>query len=166
MDVKKNRTIHLIINANKPKVVNVPDVVGVSLRQAKSELERSGLFVGEIKYRPDMARNNVLEQRYKGNIINPGKSIKEGENIDLILGDGYKSMFTNTPNLKGLHLRDVKKQLPLSYLNLGKTYYNPSIKTFKDSIKAVVVKQYPKENVRTNMGSDIRIWLGLNNNKE
>jgi beta-lactam-binding protein with PASTA domain len=87
--VKKNRTIYYVINAVKPEIVKMPDVVGVSLRQATSILEAQGLKVGKLNYIPDIAKNNVLRQTYKGKDILKNTKIVKGATIDLYLGSGY-----------------------------------------------------------------------------
>jgi beta-lactam-binding protein with PASTA domain len=87
--VKENRTVYYVINAVKPEMVRMPDVVGVSLRQATSILEIQGLKVGKLTYIPDIAKNNVLRQTYKGKEIRKGAKIVKGAAIDLYLGSGY-----------------------------------------------------------------------------
>jgi eukaryotic-like serine/threonine-protein kinase len=64
--VKEKRTIFLTINAMNPERVSMPDVTGVSLRQARAIIETRGLEVGTLIYVPDIALNNVLRQQYKG----------------------------------------------------------------------------------------------------
>jgi beta-lactam-binding protein with PASTA domain len=87
--VKENRTIYFVINATLPEMVRMPDVVGVSLRHATSVIEAQGLKVGKLHYVPDIARNNVLRQTYKGKDIRKGAKIVKGASIDLYLGSGY-----------------------------------------------------------------------------
>jgi eukaryotic-like serine/threonine-protein kinase len=45
--VKENRTIFLTINAMNPERIAVPDVTGVSLRQARAIIETNGFEVGK-----------------------------------------------------------------------------------------------------------------------
>ncbi|MDR0713276.1 MAG: PASTA domain-containing protein [Bacteroidales bacterium] len=87
--VKENRTIYFVVNATLPEMVRMPDVVGVSLRHAESVIEAQGLKVGKLFYVPDIARNNVLRQTYKGKDIRKGVKIVKGASIDLYLGSGY-----------------------------------------------------------------------------
>jgi beta-lactam-binding protein with PASTA domain len=87
--VKENRTVYYVINAVKPEMVKMPDVVGVTLRQATSILETQGLKVGKLLYIPDIAKDNVLRQTYKGKEIRKGTKIVRGSEIDLHLGSGY-----------------------------------------------------------------------------
>ena len=65
-EVKKDRVIKLTINAHQTKMVKMPNLVGYSLRQAKTEILSSGLSVGKLAYREDIATNNVLDQFIKG----------------------------------------------------------------------------------------------------
>ncbi|MDR1667909.1 MAG: PASTA domain-containing protein [Bacteroidales bacterium] len=88
-DVKENRTIYFVVNATLPEMVRMPDVVGISLRHATSVIEAQGLKVGKLYYVPDIARNNVLRQTYKGKDIRKGAKIAKGAAIDLYLGSGY-----------------------------------------------------------------------------
>ena len=65
--VKENRTIFLTINAFNPEFISMPNVVGVSLRQATAIIETAGLKIGKLIYVPDIAKDNVLKQRLMGN---------------------------------------------------------------------------------------------------
>ncbi len=51
--VKENRTIYLTINASKPPMKPLPDLVGKSsYRNARMILENEGFQVGELIYKP------------------------------------------------------------------------------------------------------------------
>ena len=89
-NVKVNRTIFLTINAKKPVKIKMPNVVGVSLRQAEAILQREGLHLARKKYVPDMARDYVLRQQYKGKDIPTGTKVIKGSGIDLVLGTGNR----------------------------------------------------------------------------
>lgn len=86
--IKVHRTIFVTINAKKPLKVKMPNVVGVSLRQAEAILQRAGLHLGKKKYAPDMARDYVLHQQYRGKDIGIGVKVIKGSGIDLVLGTG------------------------------------------------------------------------------
>ena len=73
--VKKGRRVFVTINAFSVPRVPMPNVMGVSYRQAKVTLESSGLKVGKMIYRPDPMRNYVLGQRYQDNDIEDRKSV-------------------------------------------------------------------------------------------
>jgi eukaryotic-like serine/threonine-protein kinase len=162
--VKQNRRILLTINAKTPKKVEMPNVVGVTLRQAKANLDLQGLIVGNLIFVPDIAVNNVLEQRYKGKNIDPGKLIPKGSRVDLILGRGMQNEKTGLPLLIGLNQSDSRGRLIDASLNLGQVKYDETIKDYKDSLNAMVYSQYPaySESNSISFGARVDIWLTLN----
>ena len=85
-EVKKDRVIKLTINAHQTKMVKMPNLVGYSLRQAKTEILSSGLSVGKLAYREDIATNNVLDQFIKGRYVAPGTEVEAETPVDLLLG--------------------------------------------------------------------------------
>ena len=86
--VKANRTIYLTINRAMPPLVEMPNLVGFSIRNAQMYLENLGLHLGDTTYRPDIAKNAVLEQLYEGKIITTGTKIFMGSTISFVLGNG------------------------------------------------------------------------------
>ncbi|MBN2520407.1 MAG: PASTA domain-containing protein, partial [Bacteroidales bacterium] len=86
--VKKNRTIFLIINAFNPELVKMPNVKGVSFRQAKAIIEAKGLKVGKIEYVRDIAINNVLGVKFQGGDLKTNTEIPKYSKIDFVLGNG------------------------------------------------------------------------------
>lgn len=162
--VKQNRRILLTINAKNPKKVEMPNVVGVTLRQAKANLDLQGLIVGNLIFVPDIAVNNVLEQKFKGKIIEPGKLIAKGSRVDLVLGRGMQNERTSLPLLIGLNQSDSRSRLIDASLNLGQVKYDETIKDYKDTLNAMVYSQYPaySENTSIGFGSRVDIWLTLN----
>lgn len=94
--VKNGRKVFLTINSFFPERVQMPNMVGVSLRQAKAMLETYGLKVGKLRYVPDIARDNVLEQKFKGKKITEGTLIEKGSFIDFVLGKGEHESESDT----------------------------------------------------------------------
>ena len=83
--VKKGRRILITINAINPQMVEMPSLVGFSLRQAYTELTSKGLSIGSLIYIEDIATNNVLEQRYNGQPVAPKTLLESESDIDLLL---------------------------------------------------------------------------------
>jgi eukaryotic-like serine/threonine-protein kinase len=165
--VKKNRHIFLVLNAMNPEKVMMPNIVGVSLRQAVAILESDGLYAGRLRYVPDIATNNVLNQRVKGKDIEPGTEIEKGTHIDMILGRSNYSESAQMPDLTGLTLRDAEKQIVQAYLNMGATIYDKSVQNSLDSLNATVYKQKPVPESKQfiKLGSIVDIWLTVDNEK-
>lgn len=165
--VKKNRMIYITMNATGKEKQIMPNLEGVSLRQAKAIIENRGLQLGEINYVPDIAINNVLEQKYNGQVIHEGDTIYKGAYIDLELGGGLSDTRTFVPDLTGLKYNQARDQITDAYLNLGGVNYDKSIKTQEDSAKAFVWRQNPKpqENKQIRLGSLVDVWLSIDSLK-
>jgi len=165
--VKKGRTIFLTINAFIPEMTQMPEVVGVSLRQARAIVETAGLRIGRLSYLPDIAVNIVLQQKYKGDVIEEGDSIPKGAVIDLVLGRGVSDDKTAAPELIGLHLEAAVDKISVRYLNIGAIIYDGTVENEEDSLNAFIWKQRPVFDSETllNLGSAMDIWLTVDSTK-
>lgn len=165
--VKKNRRVFVTINAKNPIKLEIPNLVGYTLRQAKAILEQEGFEVGTLSFRPDLGLNNVLEQRYMGKTAEPGTLIPKGSKIDLVLGQGMHGERTGIPLLIGLKLNDAVSRIIEASLNVGKIRFDETISTQKDSLDARVYSQYPAfmENASLSFGTRVDIWLTLNQSR-
>ncbi len=165
--VKNGRRIFIVINSLQPRMVDMPNVIGYSLRQAKTVLVAAGLHVGRLNYVSDMATNNVLGQRYKGATITAGKAIPAESEIDLTIGKSDWSEATLVPLLAGYTLVEAKDALAESSLNAGNVQYDQSVKTYTDSLTARIFKQFPTtgENITLPLGAQVNLWLTVDETK-
>lgn len=161
--VKKNRKIFLTMNAVNQEMVSMPQLVGLSFRQAGLAMQNAGLIQGTIEYRPNDAKNNVLQQKHNDSVIKEGTEITKGSVIDLVLGMGLSSSTTRIPELIGTGLEEAKEIIARYYLNLGAVTYDESFLEAEDSIGAFIWRQYPEfdEFRRLNMGMEMDVWLTL-----
>jgi eukaryotic-like serine/threonine-protein kinase len=161
--VKRNRKIFLTMNAVNPEMVTMPQLIGLSFRQARLALQNAGLIQGSIEYRPDFAKNNVLQQMHNDTVITEGTTITKGSVIDLVLGMGLSDKTTRVPDLVGLGLEEASGMIADYYLNLGAVTYDNSFEDAEDSAGAFIWRQYPDydEFKRLNMGMEVDIWLTL-----
>ncbi len=165
--VKENRRIYLTMNAINPEMVIMPNVTGVSLRQAKAILETHGLFVGKISYKPDIAVNNVLEQKMNDTLVTPGYMVIKGSHVNLLLGKGLSEEKTQVPDLTGMNFESAKGLLIDRYLNTGAIIYDNTVKTADDSIVAFIWRQRPDftEGNKLNLGANVDIWLSTDSTR-
>ncbi|MBN1990912.1 MAG: PASTA domain-containing protein [Bacteroidales bacterium] len=165
--VKSNRKIFFIVNALNPQKVEMPNIVGVTLRQAKAMLDLQGLTIGKLDFIADIAVNNVMEQRHNGSEVEPGQMIPKGSTIDLLLGRGLRGEQTALPPLIGLKLHEAKNLLIEASLNLGPVRFDETVETYKDSIEAKVYSQYPAyDGPRSiSFGARVELWLTLNESR-
>lgn len=89
--VKSSRTIYLVINAFSPRVVSFPAVCDMSERQAVAKLQEVGFRNILIESVVSPYKGLVIECRYNGLPIAPGKKIPSSSNITLYVGDGLES---------------------------------------------------------------------------
>lgn len=158
--VKNGRRILLTINSVTPKKVQMPNLVGYSMRQAKAELLSRGLALGKLVYVDDIATNNVLKQVCRNREIKAGTMIDSGTEIDLVVGLNSEENQTYVPNLTGLKYLRAVDVIHDSQLNVRKLVFDESVKNYGDSLDAVVYKQNPgSSNAPTLMGSEVTIYL-------
>jgi beta-lactam-binding protein with PASTA domain len=138
--VKAGRTIYLSINRAVPPMVEMPNMVGFSIRSASMYLLSLGLKLGDTTYRPDIARNAVLQQLYNGQEIKAGTKIPLGSSISFVLGSGEGSGEIAVPDLVGLTLAQARDQLTIANLNLGAVV---PVETIKDTAAAFIIRQDP-----------------------
>lgn len=162
-NVKKKRRIIITINSLIPKTVHVPNVVGLSLRQAESNLNAAQLKVGKLMYVTDIATNNILGQSVKGVAVNPGTNVPAETEIDLTIGLNPENNKTYIPNLIEFPYTQVKRELTINSLNLGRMIFDSSVKNYSDSVQAIVYKQEPAFSTKypVVMGTKVNVYLTL-----
>lgn len=157
--VKRGRRIRLTTNTTVPKEVAMPSLVGFSMRQAKAELARSGLVLGRLIYVRDIATNSVLRQQRGGVDIAPGTRLASGTTINLVVGLRPNDNMTYVPKLIGKQYLPAVDQTLESSLNVGKLHFDETVKTYADSVSAVVYEQRPAASQQVRMGSEVTMSL-------
>jgi beta-lactam-binding protein with PASTA domain len=165
--VKKNRKIFLTINSVNPEKIIMPDLVNLTLRQALAKLKSCGLRVGEMIYEPDLAINEVLEQKYNGLPIKKGDTLVRNSRIDLVIGKGLSNEKTVVPVIVGYTIQEAQSILASIVLKIGKPTYDSSIFDYEDSMRAIIFKQIPEHNKSQliPLGSSIDVWLTVDSGK-
>lgn len=160
--VKPGRKIALTVNSQVPKKVTMPNLIHVSLRQAKAELSSKGLVLGRLIYVSDIATNNVLRQQFRGRDIEPGKQLYSGSAIDLVLGLNGTDAMTYIPNLHGFKYLSAVDAIHDNSLNVSAVIFDKEVRTYADSIAATVYSQRPAATGNpVVMGSPVTIYLKL-----
>jgi beta-lactam-binding protein with PASTA domain len=165
--VKKWRNISLTINAFRPEMVAMPDLVDLPLRQAIALIESSGLKMGKLIYKPDLSVDVVLNQLHNSKEVVPKDSLQKESVIDLVLGKGLSNQRAPVPNLIGMNLDPATERILVASLNLGTYIYDNTIRTADDTLNAFVYKQNPesKEDATLQIGSSIYLWLTVDSLK-
>jgi hypothetical protein len=166
--VKKGRTIFLTVCAGKPEQVAMPRLTDISLRQAINAIHEAGLVLGEVEYVPSAYPDLVLEQKVLGIPVNRGEQVDKGSAVSLVVGSTGTGQKTVIPNLIGVAMEQVEKELAALFLAVGSVIYDETVITPEDSSAAWVWRQRPATSVytRVDQGSPIDLWLTVAKEKE
>jgi beta-lactam-binding protein with PASTA domain len=162
--VKVNRMVYLTINRAIAPFIDMPNLVSMSSRNAGMILRQYGLKLEDTLYKPDFARNSVLDVLYQGASIKPGTKIQQGSGITLVLGNGVGTSDQAVPELFGLTYVEAKTLLESNGLILGAVVPDPNV---TDTNAAFVYRQSPpqiNDDMKPNhirQGQDLDIWLSV-----
>ena len=134
--IKKGRNVYAIIVAVTPEKTLMPDLKGISLREAIGRLESNGLQVDCLEYVDYSYKNNVIGQYFQGNPIDKGTELVKGSKIMLRVGLGRDRTTVKVPNLIGKSASDAKRLLNLAGLNLGTETFED-----QDSLQYLCIKR-------------------------
>jgi beta-lactam-binding protein with PASTA domain len=128
-------------------------------------LENLGLHLGDTTFRPDIAKNAVLEQLYNGQPIKSGTKIFMGSTISFILGNGIGDLEVGVPDLMGKQYSQARSILRSMDINFTPVFDAD----VTDSAHAYVTRQNPTKYGQANDGTrrynrikpgqTIDIWL-------
>lgn len=163
--VKSSRTVYLVISRAVPPIVEMPNLVGYSFRNAEMVLKNMDLKIGDTTFKPDFAKNAVLEQLYNGSPIAPGTKLRKGTVISLVLGDGIGEREFTVPVITRMQFCDVRAKLEASGIVIGAIVADADV---KDTCAAWIYRQNPERldeekkvnKIRT--GQTIDVWLQVN----
>jgi len=160
--VKENRTVYLTINRAVAPPIEMPNLEGMSFRTAQIVLKQYGLKLKDTVFRPDFAKNSVLEQQYDGERIKPGTKIAMGSGVVLVLGSGLGENEFNVPDLFSLTYNEALLMLQSTGLTPGAVVADPDV---TDPMNGYVYRQSPERFTYDNRinrirpGQTIDLWL-------
>lgn len=159
--VKEGRRVVLTINAVNAKKVTMPNLVGLSLRQAKAEILSRGLVLNRLVYVQDMATNNVLRQLLGNREVEPGAMIDSESAIDLVLGLNDMDNKAYVPDLTGLKNLSAVEAVFDHSLNVKDLKFDDTVKDYDDSLNAMVYRQVPapSDSISVPMGEAVVLYL-------
>ncbi len=149
-EVKEGRRVYIFISGGEP-VINVPRLIGRSVRDAKLTLERLGLKLGTVNDLPsNQPKDMIFDQQYA-----EGTPLKRGQtvNVSVSLGDGLGEI--EVPDLIGKSLSDAQRILAELELRVGKINYQHSFSLLPNTI----LDQYPSKGNRLNSGDRVDLFV-------
>ena len=124
-------------------------------------LKNAGLKLGDTSFRPDFAKNAVLEQSFNGTPIQPGTKVRMGSRIDFVLGSGVGNTFFAVPDLVGKTYAEAKAMLESN----GIGFASIIAIGISDTMNAFIYQQRPeryndeKKLQHIRPGQTMDIWL-------
>ncbi|MBU2651804.1 MAG: PASTA domain-containing protein [Bacteroidetes bacterium] len=154
--VKMGRKIYVTIVASSAEMVEMPDLIDLTLRQAINRLRSKGLRINRLEYAEDFADNAVLEQIYDNEMIEAGTMLEKGSAVNLVLGIGSNPE-APVPFLIGKTLSESLDLINLSSFNTGTQYFLDE----RDPKHVRVYRQQPEWSDKATLtkGMEINIWL-------
>lgn len=154
--VKSGRKLYITMTAYTPEDAVLPELAGLTVRQAVSELMGVGLEVGQLRFVEDKYKNSVIEQTCKGKTIYAGQQIERGSVVDLVVGLGDSTGRSVVPFVIGKTRDMARRDILSASLNVGQEHFGG----VKDRQTAVVYRQEPDYTgvSRFAYGTSVSLW--------
>ena len=137
--VKSGRKVYVSITSYNADDAILPELAGLSVRQAVSELYALGLTVGKLTFVEDPYKNSVVDQNCKGKSLYAGQQIARGSVVDLVIGSGDGTGSNSVPFVIGKTADKARRDILSVSLNVGEEHF----RGVKDKNTAVVYRQEP-----------------------
>ena len=154
--VKKGRNVYVIRTTIAPEIVSMPNLRNLSLRQAMVSLNLAGLKVDKLEFVDYFARNAVVEQKIKDEVVEPKEDVVKGTAVTLVVGLGHGDKNTNLPDLIGVSMNEAKNQINNASLNIGMEIFVDD-----DDVENLFVSRMEPEysfDKRVPLGSIVNVW--------
>ncbi len=117
--VKLGRRVYLTISVGEPEI-EVPNLVGISEKNALERLKSSGLRSGDILYEyvPGEEANKVIAQSHQA-----GQLVKVSEPIDFTVSLGSPTEQVSVPSVLGKTLEAATRAIQKAGLTVGEVSY-------------------------------------------
>lgn len=154
--VKHGRKLYVTITAYTAEASVLPELAGLTVRQAVSELRNCGLEVGKLKFVEDPYKNTVIDQSCKGKAIYAGQQIERGSVVDLIVGLGDGDGSSIVPFVIGRTSEKARRDIIAASLNVGREHFGG----VKNKATAVIQRQEPDYTgvARYVYGTEVELW--------
>lgn len=149
--VKQGRRVYLTTSGGEV-LVSVPRLRGLSFRDSRFTLERSGLEVGDAQYDTSdvYPENTVMAQS-----IPPGNRVARGTPVGVTISRGKVRAEVLVPDLGGRTLGEAEKQILEKGLKVGIITYQPSF----DLLPNTVVDQFPRAGEMAPQGQPVDLFV-------
>jgi beta-lactam-binding protein with PASTA domain len=146
--VRRGRPVRVVLSAGAP-LTRVPELSGLSLRQAELALGRAGLRLGRVarSYDPDGALGVVAQRPH------PGAESQRGAGVNLLVREGHERSYHRMPDLTGRPINRVRQDLARAGFDIRRVTYRPG----EGALPGTVLDQWPAAGVRIPTGGSIEL---------
>lgn len=149
--VKQSRTINLTLSKGT-EVIVVPELRGLTLREAELQLKNAGLSLGKIdeQYTTDAPQGTIINQNPR-----TPTQINKGAAVDVTVSKGIAPKKFLLPDFRGSTLASVRTQLDSLKLKLGTV-----VEATNDKFPGgVITGQNPEPGTNVDEGSSVNLTV-------
>jgi eukaryotic-like serine/threonine-protein kinase len=149
--VKSGRRVYLTVSGGEV-LVTVPRLRGLSFRDSRFTLERSGLEVGDIGYDTSdvYPENTVMAQA-----LPPGNKVSRGTAVAITVSRGKVRADVMVPDVGGRTLGEAERIITERGLRVGNITYQPSF----DLLPNTIVDQFPRAGEMISPGQPVDFFV-------
>lgn len=147
--VKKGRAVTVLLSKG-PRYYTTPSLQGVSLREARLQLESNQLQTGNILY---VSSNEIPETAVIDQHPTAGTPLKRDSRVDLRISNGPPSAMKTTPNLIALPIDSAEDTLRKYEMQLGRI----ESQIDNSSPPGTIISQAPKPGTQTPRNTRIHL---------
>lgn len=154
--VKRGRKFYVTVTAYTAEDAVLPELAGLTVRQAVSELHNCGLECGRLKFVEDPYKNTIIDQTCKGKSIYAGQQISRGSVVDLVVGLGDGTGSSIVPFIIGKTQAKAHRDIIAASLNVGREHFSG----VRDKSTAVIYRQEPDYTgvAKYAYGTEVELW--------
>ncbi len=145
--VKQSRKIRVIVSKGGENV-EIPDLAGISLRQAELTLAGKKLGIGDINW---ALSDSLPENVVLSSIPSAGSIVPEGMSVNLLVSQGRLYDVVMMPRLIGKNLLQAERIADSLDLEIGRMKYRRRV----DLLPGIVISQTPESGTKVMAGYKI-----------
>lgn len=146
--VRRGRPVRVVASAGAP-LTRIPDLSGLSLRQAELALGRAGLRLGHVarSYDPDGSLGVVAQRPH------PGTESNRGAAVSLLVREDHERSYHRMPDLSGRPINRVRQDLARAGFDIRRVTYRSG----QGALPGTVLDQWPAAGARIPTGGSIEL---------
>ncbi|MGL4739804.1 MAG: Stk1 family PASTA domain-containing Ser/Thr kinase [Sarcina sp.] len=147
-EIEKGSTVNLVVSQGVQEV-SVPNVVGMSLAQAKQAIQGAGFVVGNVtqEHSDSVANGNVIS-------TSPSGTTSKGATVNIVVSSGKEVQMVAVPNVEQKSVQDATAALEGAGLKVSAV---KGLEAPDASKNGVVYQQNPGSGYQVKAGSTITI---------